>query len=286
MQDFIEPLEQRQLLAASTAVIVNGVLTITGTNVKDTISVQFVQGNVNELLVLLDGTKKFFSMNKITTKNMSVNLGGGDDSFEVLNTYGDVGLNSTILGGDGNDFIQGGKFLDSIDGGAGNDLLYGDDGKTGGVGKDTIFGGIGNDKVYGIGGNDYIDGGDGNDQLQGDDGNDTIVGQKGNDTLYGNAGNDVLKGVTGNDVLNGGANDDYLFGGTGGDTLIGGTNNDDLDAGIDKDVDSVEGDTGNDDFFNVTKGEVKDYNKDKTKSGAIADLGPNKLPDPPGDTPV
>ena len=88
---------------------------------------------------------------------------------------------STVLGGNGNDFIA--LYYNntpvSVTGSGGNDTILGsisNDTLDGGDGNDSLIGGGGNDSMIGGNGNDYIQGGVGNDTIQAADGQaDTIV---------------------------------------------------------------------------------------------------------------
>ncbi len=152
------------------------------------------------------------------------------------------GVVESIVGGNGNDFIDGGDGNDNIKGDNGNDTLYG------GNGIDTFTGepGDGNDLIYGGAGNDVFGisaaGNDGQDTLYGDDGNDSfnfvvstaakqIFGGAGADTVSGSSGNDTIDGGADNDSLAGGNGNDWIFGGSGNDTLSGSNGNDTLDGG-------------------------------------------------------
>ncbi len=130
-------------------------------------------------------------------------------------------LPDTLLGGDGDDWLQagptddllnGGAGNDSLDAGAGADTLYGD------TGADSLSGGDGDDWLYGHGGSDTLDGGSGDDRLYG--------GSSGRDSLLGGGGSDVLVGSPNDDTLDGGAGNDSLFGSAGADRLLGGEGDD------------------------------------------------------------
>jgi len=106
---------------------------------------------------------------------MSVDLGGGDDSFNA-SPYADVQPRIVADGGDGNDRIFGSVNSDDIAGGAGDDRIEG------GEDVDNMDGGEGNDIVIGGSGDDGLQGGGGTDQIYGDGlkpiktwGNDVIV---------------------------------------------------------------------------------------------------------------
>jgi len=195
----IESLENRKLMAANiTASLSAGVLRVEGTPRNDTIIMRQV-GNV----VSIDGVRINGSgtINKIEI----LGLGGNDvlraDGNGVLNQS--VRVATTILGGDGNDFIVGGTAADQLVGGHGNDTLYGM---------------LGNDKMWGDSGNDLLFGGAGNDELQGGAGNDELLGETGNDYLWGQENDDWLWGGDGNDQIDGGSGFDIAFGGAGTDT--------------------------------------------------------------------
>lgn len=166
-------LESRRLPAA----IVSGNLQISGTNRSDTVVVDdmFVNGQ-DVVRVVQNGYTQYFSAFAIT----------GEIRF---------------WGYKGNDiFDYAGTFDCYVDAGAGNDLILGGDG------WDYILGGDGNDTLEGWGGADILRGGKGNDLLD---------GGNGDDDLYGDSGNDLLGGRAGNDYLNGGSGNDAAFGGSG-----------------------------------------------------------------------
>jgi Ca2+-binding RTX toxin-like protein len=135
---------------------------------------------------------------------------------------GTDGLNDTIFGHEGNDWIEATN---------GNDTVFG------GVGNDTIFGGIGSNELHGDAGDDFIWTDNSNDTLSGL--NDTLYGGTGNDTLYSRYGDDSLFGGTGNDILHGGPGQDTAYGGEGDDQLNG---------GVDGAVDLFYGEAGNDEL--------------------------------------
>lgn len=107
-----------------------------------------------------------------------------------------AGVDVTIVGTDGNDFLVGTS------------------------GNDVFYSGKGNDQIYGVGGNDLICGGDGNDLLSGGPGDDVIYGGPGHDEIHGNANDDTLYGY-GFGVPNDPSPDDF-FDGRGFDELLGG----------------------------------------------------------------
>ncbi len=182
----------------------------------------------------------------------------------------------SLVGTDGDDFLQGRKARqtfegmdgdDHLSGGYGRDTLYGNDGRDlliGGRGGDKLYGGRGGDEVYGgadddllVGrrGADLLIGNKGRDVLLGERGADTLKGGPGSDDLSGDDGNDRIEGASGNDTLRGGPDDDLLrgggdrdrlFGGDGDDRLVGGSGDDTLQGGAGRDW--LLGEAGDDTF--------------------------------------
>jgi len=74
---------------------------------------------------------------------ITIDAGAGDDDVVVSTN---VKLETTILGGDGNDTLEGSTKADSIDGGAGNDQIFG--GKIG-TAANTLIGSDGADTIIG-----------------------------------------------------------------------------------------------------------------------------------------
>jgi Ca2+-binding RTX toxin-like protein len=203
---FMEELESRQMLSASLS---GGILTVTGTNKADNISVRVKGTNV---VVKIGRASQNFARSGV--QQMIVYGGNGNDKISVSGPIPNVVLNGEA----GNDNIKGG---------GGADLI------TGGAGKDKLYGRKGDDQIYGDDGDDELHGGAGNDTLGGDD-EDNIVpnsGGVGQDTLFGEAGDDwllmgqesdadldpaapgVQAGITdasGNDQLAGGSGNDVV----------------------------------------------------------------------------
>lgn len=185
-QRFALQLEALHDRLTPTVSVVNGDLTIVGTNSSDTVSVAQV-GNVYQV-----------------TENNPV-----DRSLPPVVTSVPVASITGVIrfdGLDGNDtFTNYTTWACVANGGDGNDILIG------GYGNDTLNGGRGDDRLYGGYGNDTLDGGDHADFLDGGVGNDTLRGGAGVDRLYGSIGDDDLDGGV-NDYT-----DDYLEGGPGRD---------------------------------------------------------------------
>ena len=126
------------------------------------------------------------------------------------------GIEATIVGTEGRDFIVGTPGPDVIQALGGNDTIQGKGGIDlicGGEGDDFIYGNAGNDRMFGDGGNDRLIGGGGRDFMQGGLGNDELFGRGGVDRLFGNEGDDLLFGEGGTDHLDGGAAFDRCDGG-------------------------------------------------------------------------
>lgn len=128
-----QSLESRQMLAAS---LVNGVLTVTGTEAADHIGLD--PRTTTQLRVEIGTRKQFFDLRQIT--KIVVNGLGGNDSIEV-NKRNPIAIGVEIHGGAGNDYIKGSNASDRLFGEAGNDFIEGKGG------NDLIDGGAGNDLV-------------------------------------------------------------------------------------------------------------------------------------------
>ncbi len=198
----------------------NGVLTVEGTNLDDSIAVQIVTpaGGVPQLRVVRNGVNFLFAPSQVLA--IIINGQSGDDTLTVGST---VTIGATINGGGGNDRLTGGGGSDVLLGGAGNDTYFFD--------NDTA---LGTDTVSDIGGGiDTLDfsstGTLGvtvnlatagaqvvNAQLtlvlsSGGMIENVIGGSRG-DTLTGNTLNNVLTGGPGSDTLSGSSGDDsYRF---------------------------------------------------------------------------
>lgn len=225
---FLQPLEQKRLLAADVGLADDGQLQITGDAAAEVVSVSRDEG---EIVVDADGSISRFPASDVS--KLSFEGGDGDDHFT-----NNTDLPSIAYGNDGNDTLIGGSNDDELRGGDGDDVLVGRDGDDelhGDYGNDSLSGGDGNDDLRGWYGDDALDGGDGDDYLsgyKGDDvawggkGDDLIRGHEGNDWLFGESGNDRIYGYKGDDVIDGGSGDDYLSGWSGDDILVGGKGDD------------------------------------------------------------
>jgi len=189
-----EPLEGRRLF---TSVLDAGVLTVSGTDESDAITITLSGSN---LRVVHNGGAQDFATASV--QRIVIQSAGGDDTVDCSG----VATLTSIDAGAGNDWINGSGGNDTIDAGLGDDRAWGNDG------YDKIVGGDGDDFLGGGAQKDTIDGGLGRDRLN---------GHGGNDKLFGNAGVDRLYGYAGQDYLDGGSSDDRLEGGDGFDILLG-----------------------------------------------------------------
>lgn len=190
----LEKLEAREVPAS----LVNGLLTIEGTNYNDDI-------RVSQQNTTLTVKHSYFNGSNTISSSENFSLSGSNKVTKIK-----------ILGYNGDDTISmyGVNVAGEVYGGAGNDAIYG------GLQGDTIYGNDGNDKIYGNDGNDYLSGGAGDDKIYGYTGNDTIYGGDGNDTLAGNADRDKIFGNDGNDTIYGVFGEDLAIAGGAGDDML------------------------------------------------------------------
>jgi Ca2+-binding RTX toxin-like protein len=199
----LENLENRRLMSA---VLNNGLLTITGTEGNDRIEVDTAGGTVyvfeNNILsrafpdvqvttitVNALGGADYVKMWPSTTQRASINAGAGNDTVYASNSA------DTVYAGAGADRVEAGGGNDFISGEGDNDTLYG------GAGNDSIYDALGNNIMYGEAGNDVLQAGSGADYLDGGTGNDVLSGQAGSDTLFGGSGRDTMFGGDGDDFF-------------------------------------------------------------------------------------
>lgn len=169
----VEMLERRDLMAFDWT-LVNGVLTIEGTNAGD---VTFVVIDTRGTIADGDDQVKVDMTHNGHTDTRRFNLRdvfqivfhGYDGNDEFHNTT--LCLPSEAYGGRGNDTLTGGSRTDKLYGQDGTDRLVGNDG------HDSLYGGAGLDELFGGRGNDRLDGGfdDHWDRLTGGAGADTFV---------------------------------------------------------------------------------------------------------------
>ncbi len=197
-----------------------GVLTVDGTNLADSISLERVTpaGAAPQLNVVRNGVNYAFDASKVLV--ISVNGQSGDDTLSIGST---VTTGATLNGGGGNDRLIGGGGNDVLLGGAGNDTYVFD--------TDTA---LGSDTISDIGGGiDTLDFSEtttlnvvanlGSGFTQGVNGNlslnlssevtiENVIGSGQSDILIGNARPNAITGGGGSDIMSGGSgNDRYIF---------------------------------------------------------------------------
>ncbi len=216
-----------------------GVLSITGDDDADSITVSCSSGNVK----INGGDPSSGPFPCASLSAITVSGGGGVD---IINLAGVTGASFpsaavSIWGGAGSDVITGSDRVDTIRAGKGNDSVNTRNG------DDTAFGGKGTDTLQDLGGTDVsltdaqLTGGLGTEALAGFEtatlfgstGNDTVntAGWTGSTSIYPGAGNDVAQGGPGPDRLSGGEGMDDLRGGAGRDVVEGDEDDDTLDGG-------------------------------------------------------
>lgn len=152
--NFLQPQLQQP-----TVDVVDGVMTILGTQGRDVIAVL----RAGSRLRVLVGGQNFGTFGGV--ESIQVFGEGGND---IIQLAAKVQQDARLHGGDGNDLLMGGS------------------------GDDALFGNAGIDKLFGRSGNDLLDGGDDNDYLSGGKGNDQLIGGGGKDLLVGGSGVDEL----------------------------------------------------------------------------------------------
>lgn len=162
----VESLEGRTMFAADpSAVLLNGMLEITGTRRSEAIEVSLDAADATKVNVSIDGALfQQFDLAAIT----SVRVSGGN-GHDVISVIG-LTVASELSGGNGKD---------TLTSGAGDDVLMG------GNGRDIMSSGAGNDRLDGGNGVDTIDAGDGDDTIDGGRGRDLLTGGLGADQFLG-----------------------------------------------------------------------------------------------------
>lgn len=195
--------------------LLNGVVSVIGTNRDDVIRFQETSENMLRVIANFNGAQENKSFALSEVDSLYVHAQGGHDSIR-----NNTSLESTLYGGGGDDVLFGGSQSDAIFAGSGNDTARGREG------DDALRMGTGQDVAQGGLGDDYLVGGGGSDQLAGNEGDDLILGGSGNDTLRGSDGDDILIGGNGIDWLNGNQGFNILKGQADADTLYGVFNQD------------------------------------------------------------
>jgi hypothetical protein len=171
----IEPLEARQLLAATPpAIDADHVLHVRGTDGSDRIVVsRILAHHKDEVKVVLNKRKFYFRSDQVT--EIDIDSGADRDYVAVDPTSATLNLRLRV------------------DAGAGGDTLVT------ASGDDILLGGAGDDSLMSARGADYLEGGDGNDTLLGGKGDDNLVGAAGNDSLIDDLGDNDFNGGAGRD---------------------------------------------------------------------------------------
>src|SRR4051794_843236 len=112
---FFETLENRSLFSVSLSA---GVLTVTGTNLNDTLIVS--KNSAGQVSVNDNGAVHNYAWNSVNQVNVNA-LAGND----VVTSYNNMTKKMVVHGGDGNDVIRAGGGSDEIYGENGNDLIDG-----------------------------------------------------------------------------------------------------------------------------------------------------------------
>lgn len=198
-----------------TVMHVNGRVVIDTGDGDDQVTIVDVPGGIK---ITVNGVEQVLL--GVEASNVTVRLGGGDDTIDVAT---DVDIHFTLEGQTGSDRLMGGAGDDTIRGGADRDYI---DGYSG---DDDIDGGDGHDVIYAGDGTDTVHGGDGRDYLEGGAGDDTVVGGRHDDIISGGDGTDRLDGQGGDDVIYTGTGDDQVTDHHGDNTAYGQTADDDVD---------------------------------------------------------
>jgi Ca2+-binding RTX toxin-like protein len=173
-----------------TAVLTNGLLTITGSDAAEEIMIgtwyepDFVWVHMNDWSATFD---------KSQVQAIQIDARGGNDMVEFfdLTTVG-LHIPITVNGGAGDDDLGGQGDRDHIDliiPGPYTDMAV------------TLIGGEGNDTLGAGAGPDRLEGGAGDDLLVAERSQATLLGGDGNDVLWGGYGSAVLLGEGGDDTL-------------------------------------------------------------------------------------
>ena len=160
---------------------------------------------------------------------------GGNDVFLLIPT---LTLPTTVVEGNGNNYLLLAGGNDSVTLGSGSNQVFGGNGNKTitdadaagtsayislGNGNDTISLGAGNDTVSLGNGNDYVTAGSGNDNVTVGNGNDNVQLGNGSDVIVEGNGNDYVSAGNGPDLVVGGLGQHTIQLGNGNDILIDGS---------------------------------------------------------------
>ena len=150
----------------------------------------------------------------------------GQITYKLINSVDPAGINGQAV-------YNGDTSANRVKGGIDNDTILGNDGDDwldGNSGDDVVIGGEGADRITDTGGADVLKGGPGNDAMDAGNGIDIMMGGDGKDFLNGGANDneefggpddDFIIGGLGTDTVFGDGGDDWIQGGSGQDLLIG-----------------------------------------------------------------
>jgi Ca2+-binding RTX toxin-like protein len=273
---FFESLETRKLMSAS---FVNGVLTVTGTELNDVITIW--QDNAR-IRVNDNGRSSAFDLSRVTKVVVKGRAGndrivGQPNLTKPLIADGGAGRD-TLIGGSGNDRLAGGADDDYLDGAKGADEMHGgggvdhadytdrtadlslslddiaNDGQAGeldnlGADIESLRAGKGNDRVVGSDADNVLYTNAGADTIYGMGGNDRIStgdspADTGMDRVFGGEGDDWIRSAYSALIAYGDGGNDRILGSDNADTLYGGLGNDELHANGGND--RIEGSDGDD----------------------------------------
>lgn len=153
-----DALGDRTLLSGIVASVVFNQLRVDGSSLGDNLRITVRDAT---LLVVGYNSSGFYSNEfpRGLITGIVVDGRAGDDIVVIDDSFTRRPLNTTILGGEGNDDLTGGRIRDLLLGGPGHDRLVGgagDDRLSGGDGHDLLLGGTGHDENYGDSGDDRI----------------------------------------------------------------------------------------------------------------------------------
>jgi Ca2+-binding RTX toxin-like protein len=207
------------------ASVSDGVLTLTGTDDADTITVhQELEPAGGDPIANPDVIARF---------HYSIRRGEQVIASGSVESAGKIRL-IRIQAGDGNDVVDVAAKTFALPAVVGVTAVTVPVTVDGSSGNDRIYGGAGDDRLSGSYGDDEVDGGGGDDALGAvylgghsvNQSNGFYRGEQGNDRLTGGEGDDVFSAGEGDDVVTGGAGDDKLWGGEGADEIRGEEGND------------------------------------------------------------
>ncbi|HEX6712199.1 MAG TPA: hypothetical protein VF066_02400 [Thermoleophilaceae bacterium] len=176
---------QDQKIDGVRAELQHGTLQIRGGDQPNVVALRLKSGDPTVIQVDVgNDASPDFSFARSQVEAINVKMGDGNDVVRVDDANGavDVGIPTTISGGDGNDSLTGGQGAETFRGGDGDDFALG------GKGADTGIMGAGDDTFR-------WDNGDGSDVVEGQDGTDTMLfnGAQGAETTNLSANGERLK---------------------------------------------------------------------------------------------